>query len=80
MKWGVRRYQNPDGALTKAGQKRYNKAQKRVEKLGKKIVDELDRDVDPNESIFKNKEFWKKKKGSSAIPYADPFFFFVLFM
>ena len=26
MKWGVRRYQNKDGSLTAAGQKRYNKA------------------------------------------------------
>lgn len=25
MKWGVRRYQNPDGSLTPAGVKRYNK-------------------------------------------------------
>lgn len=25
MKWGIRRYQNKDGSLTKAGQKRYNK-------------------------------------------------------
>lgn len=25
MKWGVRRYQNPDGSLTPAGQKRYSK-------------------------------------------------------
>ena len=24
QKWGVRRFQNPDGTLTKAGQKRYN--------------------------------------------------------
>lgn len=24
MKWGVRRYQNPDGTLTEAGKKRYN--------------------------------------------------------
>mgnify|MGYP003571255084 CR=1 FL=1 len=24
MKWGVRRYQNPDGTLTEAGQKRYS--------------------------------------------------------
>lgn len=23
MKWGVRRYQNPDGSLTEAGRKRY---------------------------------------------------------
>lgn len=26
MKWGIRRYQNKDGSLTPAGQKRYNKA------------------------------------------------------
>ena len=26
MKWGIRRYQNPDGSLTTAGQKRYSKA------------------------------------------------------
>ena len=25
MKWGVRRYQNPDGTLTKLGQKRLEK-------------------------------------------------------
>ena len=25
MRWGVRRYQNRDGTLTPAGQKRYNK-------------------------------------------------------
>lgn len=25
MKWGVRRYQNPDGSLTEAGRKRYDK-------------------------------------------------------
>ena len=25
MRWGVRRYQNPDGSLTPAGKKRYNK-------------------------------------------------------
>ena len=24
MKWGIRRYQNPDGSLTKAGMRRYN--------------------------------------------------------
>lgn len=23
MKWGIRRYQNPDGSLTEAGRKRY---------------------------------------------------------
>lgn len=34
MKWGVRRYQNKDGSLTKAGQKRYERDQR--ENSGKK--------------------------------------------
>lgn len=32
MKWGVRRYQNPDGSLTPAGQKRYNRKADRARK------------------------------------------------
>lgn len=31
MKWGVRRYQNKDGSLTNAGQKRYNKEYGKLE-------------------------------------------------
>lgn len=34
MKWGVRRYQNKDGSLTPAGQKRYDRDQR--ENAGKK--------------------------------------------
>lgn len=37
MKWGVRRYQNKDGSLTKAGQKRYNKEMERLEAEKKKL-------------------------------------------
>lgn len=37
MKWGVRRYQNADGSLTAAGQKRYGHGTtKRINKLNKK--------------------------------------------
>ena len=28
QKWGIRRYQNPDGSLTEAGKKRYKKDSK----------------------------------------------------
>ena len=35
VKWGVRRYQNADGSLTEAGQKR---EQKRAKKYGKKLA------------------------------------------
>jgi hypothetical protein len=37
MRWGVRRYQNKDGTLTKAGQKRYNKELEKL-KEEKKII------------------------------------------
>lgn len=36
MKWGVRRYQNPDGSLTPAGRKRYNVGEEQNETSGKK--------------------------------------------
>lgn len=45
MKWGVRRYQNKDGSLTTAGQKRYNRDQK--ENAGKKKGDRVGQ-ADPN--------------------------------
>lgn len=32
MRWGVRRYQNPDGSLTPAGKNRYNEQRKLLEK------------------------------------------------
>lgn len=37
MKWGVRRYQNKDGSLTPAGQKRYNKEAERLRKEEAKV-------------------------------------------
>lgn len=40
MKWGVRRYQNLDGTLTPAGQKRYNRDVR--ENLGKKKDNRID--------------------------------------
>ena len=33
MKWGIRRYQNPDGSLTAFGKKHYDKAQAAIEKF-----------------------------------------------
>lgn len=37
MRWGVRRYQNPDGSLTKAGVKRYNKEKESLKKEKAKV-------------------------------------------
>lgn len=45
MKWGVRRYQNADGTLTKAGTKRYERDQR--ENAGKKKGDKVGA-ADPN--------------------------------
>lgn len=44
QKWGVRRYQNPDGTLTAAGRKRLNKYEKQYNSLSKedkKTVDKI---------------------------------------
>lgn len=43
MKWGVRRYQNPDGTLTAAGQKRYGKMDAYRGKRVQKSVSEINR-------------------------------------
>lgn len=40
MKWGVRRYQNPDGTLTAAGKKRYERDQ--ADNLAKKKENRID--------------------------------------
>lgn len=37
MKWGVRRYQNPDGSLTSAGRQRYNKEMAELKKEEKNL-------------------------------------------
>ena len=51
MRWGIRRYQNPDGSLTPAGKKKYSKeVYKKIEYSGKQgktwyeISDELSKD------------------------------------
>ena len=33
QKWGIRRYQNPDGTLTEAGKKRYNRSYSKSDKV-----------------------------------------------
>ena len=42
QKWGVRRYQNPDGSLTKAGQRKARRDRYEGGKLHEKIVGKLD--------------------------------------
>lgn len=41
MKWGVRRYQNPDGSLTTAGKRRQAKIEKKDSQWAKKNYDKI---------------------------------------
>lgn len=50
MKWGIRRYQNPDGTLTPAGQRR----------LDKKITRKINKDKKFREKVLNNPELLSK--------------------
>ena len=72
MKWGVRRYQNKDGTLTTAGEKRYNKEMEKL-KTEKKILTNKQKTADKlakMESMKKEIEEQKRTmKGKSK--YGD---------
>lgn len=51
QKWGVRRFQNPDGTLTEAGKKRYYNTLGKVDKYAKRF-DKNDKDVRKNATKY----------------------------
>lgn len=68
QRWGVRRFQNDDGSLTAAGQKRYNKITKKYDRMSerhrnllnynKKLSSDLKRDIDAlKRDKFDSKQF-----------------------
>ena len=59
MKWGVRRFQNPDGSLTAEGKKRYLKDYKFAEKINK---DKKYREYQHRESERTRKEIEERNK------------------
>lgn len=62
MKWGVRRYQNEDGSLTKAGLKRQKKqAKKYTNKIKKNWINIHNKAADVNNP--KAQELWEKYEG-----------------
>ena len=70
MKWGVRRYQNPDGSLTPAGKKRYTNANNRAQLADKYVQDLKDEEADQ-----KDIDYWQKradKLHNKAEEYEDP--------
>ena len=52
MKWGVRRYQNPDGSLTAAGKKKYGKMSD--DKLSKTLKKQVQKQRGPSLKEYVN--------------------------
>lgn len=79
MKWGIRRYQNKDGSLTPAGQKRYNKLKSELDRLDgagqksrrKKKVSEMT-DDELKDSILRLRAEKEYKDLNSALYPARP--------
>lgn len=59
MKWGVRRYQNPDGSLTSAGRKRAEKDAKRIANIQSKYNDRAISQEKVKNAINKAKTRWE---------------------
>ncbi|MBP5564586.1 MAG: hypothetical protein J6X45_02550 [Lachnospiraceae bacterium] len=77
QKWGIRRYQNPDGTLTDQGRKRLNRdtkqlerKQDRVEKQQMKYAAKVDKfNRLDNKKLFRNKD--RVKKASEKLHTAN---------
>lgn len=52
MKWGVRRYQNPDGSLTNSGKKRAAKLNGKINKANKRAIEKFN----SSNKIFQGKK------------------------
>ena len=65
QKWGIRRYQNEDGSLTKAGIKRYVKAAERAEKYYKNKTKEYRNSKEFSDRKRQHDEEFKK---ANALP------------
>ena len=66
MRWGVRRFQNKDGTLTKAGQKRYAKEMEKL-KAEQKVLNNRKRTqakINKLEELRKNVDDMKQEYGS----------------
>lgn len=68
MKWGKRRYQNKDGSLTKAGQKRYERDQR--ENAGKKKGNRVSQ-ADPDRWVKEDMERTKRLTDASSTMVND---------
>lgn len=78
QKWGVRRYQNPDGSLTPAGVKHLKKLdQKFAKKESAKIIKKAEKAVDSEMRIYEKKlkrEIGQKNKsGKDSAAYINAY-------
>ncbi len=48
MRWGIRRYQNPDGTLTEAGKRRYSRSDGNLNEKGQRHFSTFDKNGRPN--------------------------------
>ena len=65
MKWGIRRFQNKDGSLTKLGGKRYNTKDGKLNKRGEKELAKQTAKLKDEKKLLKNKERTQKKLDKS---------------
>lgn len=64
QKWGVRRYQNPDGSLTEEGKQRY------LNPDGS-LTDKARKELKPDQQLKIRQEFYKKQSEEGTGEYAD---------
>ena len=67
QKWGVRRFQNPDGSLTKAGQKRYGTEGSMTAKQTQNRLNDLEKAIAFNNRAIKESKLKITSMGMKAI-------------
>lgn len=73
MKWGVRRFQNPDGTLTAAGRRRERRDQARADKVARKEAKATRKRAYKNRSLMSEQELdaqirrYQKEKQFAAL-------------
>lgn len=70
QKWGIRRYQNEDGSLTAAGQKRYNTLEKKWNKTYEKEIEKGNNEVGAIRKAYKKtmEKGHSISRGSALLP------------
>ena len=67
QKWGIRRFQNPDGTLTKAGSLRYMYGTKAVKKLNDKEEKNFDKYSEQHKKWVQADKQWNRDNGKNAL-------------